>query len=284
MGLIQQIRNVFFEKSTSEISSQIETQRIFAREDRKLGSFSIIPKLYEAELDKKYEIKLDNLKNGKKSKFKGNLESNIFFNKARNYSEDEIEKKILKKYQHIPGFCSMRVSNKEELMKHLIIIHELSYNHYVFGKEENIKGEFPNWCCGYSARNLLLTLMEKGYPNVTYFNNNKYDHSYNGLPFLFGDNEEKGFIIIDPTSDQLFNDKNHAPRNNLFVVFSTKWKYETDWKRGLDLFPKKEDYSTFSNLHTLRKKPSPSIYKSEKIIKYFNEVFENPVDVKIDDI
>lgn len=176
----------------------------------------------------------------------------------------------------------MRVGNEAELMEHLRTVHELAYIHYVFGKEIDMRGDFPNLCCGHSARNLLLALMEQGYPNASLFVNDRHDHVYNGLPFLFGDDGKRGFVIVDPTSDQLFNDKRHAPRNNLFVVFGTRWKYETDWRGGADLFPREEDYSRFSNLHTLRENPSPGICTSGEIASYFKEIFKNPVDVEID--
>jgi len=45
---------------------------------------------------------------------------------------------------------------------------------------------------------MFLTLMDKGYPNATFLSNGSYDHTYIALPFVFGDNNEKGFIINDP--------------------------------------------------------------------------------------
>lgn len=251
---------------------------------RQINTFSIIPRVYEAELDKKYGIQLESLRNGERSNFQGDLENNVSFNGSGSYSVDEIERKILKKYESIPDFCSMRVDSGEELMKHVKFVHELAYNHYVFGKEKNIKGQFPNWCCGKSARNLLLTLMEKGYPNAALFFNGYHDHAYNGLSFLFGKNKERGFIIVDPTSDQLFNDKENAPRNNLFVVSGAKWKYESDWKRGADLFPSLGNNSEFSNLHTLRNNPSSEIHESRNIKKYFKKVFKNSVEINAESL
>jgi len=249
-----------------------------------INSFSIIPRIYEAELDKKYGIKLKAIRNGETSGFQGDLQNNVSFNGCGNYSVDQIDKKILKKYESFPDFCSMKIKNMDELSEHIKNIHELSYNHYVFGKEENLKGQFPNFCCGYSAGNLLLTLMEKGYPNASFFYNDYQDHAYNGLPFLFGDNKEKGFIIIDPTSDQLFEAKKTAPRNNLFIVSGTKWKYETDWNFGADLFPHQYDNSTFSNMHTLRKFPRQYIYEKSGLNKYFENVFKNAVEVKVESL
>lgn len=247
-----------------------------------INPFSIIPKVYEAELDNKYGIVLGAIKNGEKSKFQGNLEKNISFNGGDDYSVQQIDNEILKKYKFTPEFCSMNIKSMEQLIKHVKKIHELSYGHYVFGKESNMKGQFPDYCCINSSRNLFLILMSKGYPNSSYFYNYKHDHAYVGLPFLFGENQEKGFIIIDPTSDQLFYDKRNAPRNNLFVVSGIKWKYETDWKGGQDLYPNSDNGSVFSNLHTLKKHQFSSIYESGEIDKYFKKVFKNSVDVNIE--
>ncbi|MBT4376830.1 hypothetical protein HOD29_05650 [archaeon] len=243
--------------------------------------FSIIPRVYEAPLDKKYGIILGNLSNGNKSKFQGNLEKNISFNEGLSPSPQKIEEKILKKHKSIPGFSSMIIKNEANLNRHIENIHELSYNHYVFGKETNMKRTFPDMCCGRSSSNLFLSLMEKGYLNSSFFYNDCQDHAYVGLPFLFGKNKEKGFIIIDPTSDQLFNNKKNAPRNNLFIVSGDKWKYETDWKDGENLYPGEKDNSKFSNLDTLRNHPGEKIYESYGMNKYFKQVFENTIKLKI---
>jgi hypothetical protein len=249
-----------------------------------INSFSIIPRVYEKELDDKYGIILSELKNGRESGFKGDLEKNVSFNGGFYHSTRKINNKILKKYKSIPGFCSMIVENEEELMEHVKNIHELSYNHYVFGKGsgmENLRGRFPNFCCSPSSKNNLLNMMEKGYPNASFFYSSHGGHAYNGLPFLFGKNQEKGFIVVDPTSDQLFKDKESPPRNNLFVVSGDKWEYKTDWANGNDLFPGLKDYSGFSNLNTLRNIPNSEIHVSMDINKYFEEVFKNPVKVDV---
>ena len=125
--------------------------------------------------------------------------------------------------------------------------------------------------------------MEKGYPNASYFYNGTHEHAYVGLPFIFGENQEMGFIIVDPTSDQLFEDKEHAPKNLTFVASGTTWEYETDWVRGANLFPDPRNDSSFSNLHTLRTSPDPDIRASTRIRKYFKRVFKNPVEVEIED-
>ncbi len=249
------------------------------------GSFSILTRAYEEELDRKYGIKLRELKNGERSAFRGDLQNNMPFNALGSFSPawvdaSKVENRVLNKYPSTPGFCCMHLNDERELLEHVRFIYEVSYNHYVGGKECDIS--FPNYCCGVSANNLLLTLMLRGYPNASRFDNSKFDHVYNGLPFVLGDNKEKGFIIIDPTSDQLFRDKRRAPRNHLFVVFGTTWEYRTDWEQGADLFPSEQDYSDFTNLHILREKRRSTNYNSRDMDKYFREVFKNPVKVKRD--
>jgi len=250
------------------------------------GSFSIVPRVYEEELDKKYGIVLGDLKLGEQSGFNGDLEEVVTFRGGIRQPLSDIKNKILKKYKDTPGFCSMKISSKEELMEHVKNIHEVSYCHYVFGKESDMQHTFPNYCCDSSSRNLFLTLMEKGYPNASFFYNKVYNHAYCGLPFVFGKKEEKGFVIIDPTSDQLFHNKEIAPRNNLFISFGEAWKYETDWNYGFDLFPifSRGNESTFSSLHSLKKLPDSYISKMPYVDLYFEEVFKNPVDVEIKSI
>jgi len=226
---------------------------------RVIKAFSIIPRVYEKELDKSYGVRLKSMKNGEESGLRENLEENVFLKGSFTQSTRQIKDRILNKYDLVPGFCSMNIGNEEDLSAHIKNIHRASYEHYIFGKESNIGMRFPSLCCGISSRNLFLTLMEKGYPNASLLHNYDQDHVYVGLPFVFGENEEKGFIVVDPTSDQLFNNKKIAPRNNLFVAPGAKWKYETDWEGGEDLFPKLRDDSSFSNLHTLRDRPYDKI-------------------------
>lgn len=247
-----------------------------------VNDFSIVPQAYEAELDDKYGITLGDLRNGEDAQFQGDLEKNVSFSGGLSQSTEQIGNSILEKYEGAPGFCAMKIKDEKELAGHVKAIHELSYNHYVFGKESNMLGAFPNMCCGRSTRNLLLTSMERGYSNASLFCNRDRGHVYVGFPFVFGEEQEKGFIIADPTSDQLFDDKKNAPRNNVFVASGSKWKYETDWEDGADLFPGSDNNSTYANLHTLRSNPDSRIYESEGVDNYFSEVFKNPVDVNVE--
>ncbi len=270
--------NNILRKRTSENFQYQEFKENF------VGPFSILPCVCESELDRKYGIVLKKLKNGKPAKFQGELEKKVSFNGGYTHSRKKIRKRILKRYDSLPGFCSMDIGTTDELFEHVKKIYEISYCHYAWAKKTNLEDEFPNYCCGSSSRNVFLTLMDKGYPNASLVYNSYYDHSYVALPFLLREIEDKGFILADPTSDQLFKDMKHAPRNNLFVVLGDKWVYETDWKSGHNLYPSPEDSSSFANLHTLRAYPGNSITVEEGIKKYFRNVFDNPVRIRTDDL
>ncbi len=239
--------------------------------------FSIIPWIYEQEMDEKFNMSLKLLKNGVNINFEENFKNRLKFNGGFNQSIPKIEELILKKHLKNPGFCSMQIKDKSELMGEIKEIYELSYIHYVWGKENNLRGSFPDYCCGISSRNIFLSLLSLGYPNATHFYNRKYDHAYVGLPFLIEKEALTGFIIVDPTSDQLFRNKNIAPRNYIFVSFGDDWEYKTDWEYRANLFPEPKDNSVYSNLNTLRNNPNPSIYESNDIEEYFKKVFKNPI-------
>jgi hypothetical protein len=242
------------------------------------GEFSMFTKIYEANLDEKYGIVLENLKNGECTNFKKDFKKNVYFNKEYNHHLGKINNKILKKYESLPGFCSMDICTIDDLFNHMKKIHEISYCHYAWAKENNLGGSFPKYCCKDSSENVFLNLMEKGYPNSSYIYNERYDHAYVALPFLLREMKNKGFIIIDPTSDQLF--RTNGPRNNLFVSFGNEWIYETDWKYGKDLFPVPYSNATYANLDSLRNKSPNEIYRYNEIGDYFENVFENPVKIK----
>jgi hypothetical protein len=243
--------------------------------------------LYEERLDKKYGIKLGKIQNGEKTGLLEVIQKDVLFIKNFNYfghvPPSQKLDEILSPYVGLSEFCSMKIKSEKELIGHVKFVHELSYCHYILGKEEDIKGSFPEYCCGHSASNILFTLMKKGYPNATYFYNRDRDHAYNGLPFVFGEQKDKGFIIIDPTSDQLFYDKNHTLRNNVFVVFGTKWEYKTDFASGADLFPRSEDNSAYINLNTVIKYhyDLPMMLQDLDIERYFDKVFDNVVDIEV---
>lgn len=268
-------------KGSKRINNSFQNHGIFENAKdlgRICGDFSIFTKFYENELDKKYGFVLQNLKNGECANFKKDFKKNVYFNEGCNHPFYKISNSILEKYESLPGFCSMDIGTIDELFMHIIKIHEISYCHYAWAKENNLAGSFPNYCCKESSRNVFLNLMDKGYPNASFIYNERYSHAYIALPFLLRELKNKGFLIIDPTSDQLFNNK-MAPKNNLFVSFGNKWIYETDWKFGKDLFPVPYSNSTYANLDSLRDKCDDKIYRYNEIQEYFKEVFNNPIKI-----
>lgn len=256
------------------------------------GSFSIIPRVYEKGLDEKYGIVLGELKNQESIYLQGRLEENVSFDGGYYHSPKKIRNEILKKYRDVPDFCAMKVNSVDDLFGHIKKIHEMSYSHYAWAKNNKHweLRSFPRYCCGFSSRNLFLNLMKEGYPNAARVYNMYADHTYVVLPFLL--KEDRGFIVVDPTSDQLLNNGKNIPRNNLFVAFGGEWSYRTDRASGAELYPSVEDESVFSNLCTLRKRSglfSRPFFSAKKsrlstegdsdIGKYFEKVFENPIDL-----
>jgi len=249
-----------------------------------LAQYPLFTKTYESDLDQKYGLQLSKLKNGEPINLTSRLEKILPFREGLEQDLAKIDNRILKKFSGVPGFNSMVVSDQKKLQEHLKIIYEISYLHYAWAKETNMQGNFPLWCCGESTDNVMLNLMNVGYPNATIFHNKRKNHAYIGLPFILGDEREQGFIIIDPTSDQLFHDKKIAPRNNIFIANGSKWTYSADgWERGRNLYPSTTDNSRFANLHTLRTNPSSLISEQTGMWRYFNFVFKNPVKVNIED-
>ena len=229
---------------------------------------------HEIKLDKKYGIELGKLKNDQISGIEEIAKKEVIYVKKEKDFSPIIER-IKNEYEKIPGYCSMLVKDNSELEKHINTIYQIMYLHYTLGKSENMFGIFPRSCCGYSSSNIQLSLMEKGYPNITRFG--CIGHGYIGVPFILEDTKEEGFIIGDPTSDQLWERKGvMPPRNNIFLTKGCKWEYKTDWEDKINLFP-----MAFTNLEILRKYAYNRNSESNYIKKYFKKVFENPIKLKI---
>ncbi|MDH3352962.1 MAG: hypothetical protein OEL87_00760, partial [Nanoarchaeota archaeon] len=93
---------------------------------------------------------------------------------------------------------------------------------------------------------------------------------YTAFPFML--ENEKGFIIADPTSNQLWRDQDIAPRNHIFVAGHKNWEYRTNWKDGSDLYP-----DTYINLDSFRSNIHSWTSYNGDIETYFKKTFENPV-------
>ncbi len=194
------------------------------------------------------------------------------------FNEEEIFR-IVSRYKEINGPCSMQIDSVEKLTEHMIVSYQIAYHHYILGKRYNIGGLFPRHCCGISSLNVMLSLMEFGYPNAACASSKKYDHGYTILPFVFSDEctseDTVGTVVIDPTSDQLW--KNAQIRNAVFIKLGAEWDYRTDWKEGGNLFP-----DNICSIDTLKKDPkdvADTPYSQENGIRYFQMAFSNPVKI-----
>ena len=147
---------------------------MFKIEANKIKPFSIIPRVFEDESENFHGIELKNLKT--ETKYLDNVvwEDYVFFSEGFNHSLDTINERILDKYKSISGHCSIIIDDSDDLMNHIENIYRVCYFHSVWAKEMKLcDGSFPNNCCGISSRNIFLSLMDLGYPNVSYLYNNQ---------------------------------------------------------------------------------------------------------------
>ena len=241
-----------------------------------INPFSIWTNAYEKDLNEKYGIELNLLR------YQSDLQ-NIDPTKNRLIAYDDKiwgskMKSLLEIHKDVPEFCSMKIDNQKELMGHINFIYDLMFHHYILGKKSN--PSFPHAECCPSAQNIMFAGMSIGYANASVLLDSYDDHCYAAFPFLLHD--KKGFILADPTSNQLWwLDKNiKCPRNHIFVVEHNNWEYKTDWRDETDLYPNR-----YQNLHSIKE----NFGKNEKwfdeymwdIDRYFEEVFTNPINVKI---
>ncbi len=119
--------------------------------------------------------------------------------------------------------CSMLLSSEKELKEHMVKAYIVSNFHYVLGKAYNLKGSFPDRCCGMSGRSVMLSLMAHGYPNAAYAYSGN-DHGYVILPFVIEQSNAvsaPGVVFVDPTSDQFSKNE----RNLVFANFGYNLNY-----------------------------------------------------------
>lgn len=252
------------------------------------GDFCIIPAVYERDLDREYGMELGSLKFGDDVSMNGDLEKIVKFRDGAEFSLNEIDKSILNKHKGIPGYSAMKLKNMDELFYHLKKLHQISYNSYAYGKSYAvgpINRVFPDHCCDRADRNEGLNSLAAGYHNTTMVNNQSKNHCYSVFPFVLENENLKGFVLVDPSSDQGYLDgdfvegsKRTPPRNYVSVSFGEKWSYER--RGGIEYFPSEK--SGFTNLDVLRNHPSENLNLSTRWDKYFNEVFKNPVEVSVD--
>jgi hypothetical protein len=172
-------------------------------------------------------------------------------------------------YRDIETPCSMLIENREELKRHIMVVYQVMYYHYVLGKKHNIKGSFPHSCCGYSASAITRALLAFGYANAVKAASSKHDHAYDILPFVIPEEKVRGCLLLDPTYDQLWKRENTNKRNMIFIKIGTEWAYRTGWKGGTSMFPDKITYLQPYGSYTT------TIYS--ETIDFLKKAFTNPI-------
>ncbi len=192
------------------------------------------------------------------------------------YKSKEI-KALANKY-NISSPCSMVVKSEDELLEHMSMGYQVAHFNYILGKKHKLKdGSFPKLCCGISSIHVALSLIELGYPNAVYAYSQRHDHGYVVLPFVFENKTFKGVIVVDPTSDQLWNNK--KIRNATFIKLGAKWEYKTDWRGGKNLFPDR-----LYSIDIMKKTPEVFDYDSYPAEAcdgefFFNKAFTNQIRI-----
>ena len=191
-------------------------------------------------------------------------------------------KRLIRKYDNLSTPCSLKVSSIDDLLDQALKIYQVSYANYVIGKNKDINGTFPDYCCGVSSWNVLFSLFKHEYPMVSIATNLRQDHVYPIIPFILN-NEKSGVIVIDPTSDQLWRNLQHPPRNSLFIVSGLRWEYNTQWSEGNNLYPESVvDISSIKSMLVGHLNDDRNFYTSYNTAKsdvpaYFHNAFSNSV-------
>lgn len=144
---------------------------------------------------------------------------------------------LVKRYSN--GVSSMLLENQDDLFKHLLNLQKISLAHYKLGKSHKMKSNFPYECCGLTSHNINIALLENGYGNSMSSYCSKFDHAYNILPFVIKDSDKKGVILLDGTSEQLWDnlEESKKPKSLISVFFSNEWEYITNWRSSANLYP-----------------------------------------------
>src|SRR3989344_276221 len=187
--------------------------------------------------------------------------------------EDFSELGLFRGYKKIKEPCSMLLGDMPELMSKIGEIYQIAYAHYVVAANE--KSGFPNFWCGDSGRNIAASSWVMGFLNAAYVLDDPDDHGYNAFPFTIKEPHTEGVVIVDPTSDQLWESR-VGPRNMILVISGKEWVYKTSRSFGKDLFPT-HAFHIGSLLHA-------DYFRHETeymapIMEYFAEAFRNPVDM-----
>ena len=141
------------------------------------------------------------------------------------------------------------VDDVPDLLEYVLRIYPVSYTHYIIGLKNNFKKTFLYYCWGLSSDNVTLSLMDLGYVGAASAINKSRDHYYTIVPFVIENPKKQGVVVVDPTSDQLWQITTMKPRNMVFVVFDKQWEYRTEWGYRSNLYPE-----CIMGVDTLRKR------------------------------
>ncbi|NTV24513.1 MAG: hypothetical protein HGA85_09215 [Nanoarchaeota archaeon] len=172
--------------------------------------------------------------------------------------------------------CSLVVDDMAQLLEEVACIYQVAYAHYVVAINDMYN--FPNYCCGSSSRNIFASSLMIGYPNAVNVFDEPDDHDYNAYPFIIKDSGTKCVVVLDPTSDQLWDGlpAPTRPRNMVQIVMGEKWDYKTEWKHGNDLYPTLANHiGTFHDQQ--RVTSNEDVFTPIK--SFFQQAFKNPVPI-----
>lgn len=192
---------------------------------------------------------------------------------------------IIDRYSGHTGPCSLRIDSIEELAEHMLSAYVTSHFYYIYGKTRNIKGTFPQNCCGVSSRSVMLSMMYNGNPAATSVYSTK-DHFYGHIPFVMNDIE--GTIIVEPTWDQMSKE---GIRNKVSVRLGSRWEHIAVWG-GVrhDFFPdyvvnhevlKKLQCTVFDDTFDFCSRTKEKFYGNTQ--GYLEMAYANPVKIKMDE-
>ncbi len=257
-----------------------------------LASFSLVPAFYENEMAKRNSGAVISSHESIKS-ITTNQEAVLrkfvpAYSRSENKRNNEVIEQLVEIYENIDGPCSMAVNTVEELEQHMLNAYQISYAHYAVAYKDGMTNMdsyenityFPRLCCDISGINLMLSLMAFGYPNASYVSSDYGNHCYTIMPFKY--KEEKGIILIDPTSDQLWSNIEKRPRNMVSVYLlndKNTWEYKTDWSNGADLFPSGAMHIGALKKHHSKKRFLQDDSCYDRIEPTLEKAFANPINL-----
>lgn len=224
--------------------------------------------LFETLLNEFFECRISDLSLGERVR-KIDVCRKLVRHYSNDYLSDSLYPELIEEFFGTDlGPTAMFYENVVDMQKSIFLMYQLSYAHYILGKYNKMRDEFPNNCCGRSARNLVAAFWEAGIVSAIMVYDSPDDHAYVLVPFVLESlNSTKGVILVDPTSDQLTKNRKEKIRNNTIIFTEVDWEYRSDWQEGSNLYPSRVELSaSYGSEHTNYR-------------RYIEEAFVNPVVV-----